>query len=582
MNNIKVLKRLLKYIKKYAAYVIFAVISAFISVSMALYAPVLIGNAIDHIIGPSNVDFNGILPILIKLICVVIASAFFTWLMSVCTNKITYNAIRDIRNDLYDKIGTLPLSYIDKTPHGEIISRVTVDAEQISDGMLQGFNQFLTGIITIIGTIFFMFRINVKIAIVVIILTPLSLFVAAFITKISHDKFAEQSRVRGELSGLIEESISGAKVVRAFSYEGRSQEKFEEINERLYKCGVLSQFYSALANPTTRFVNGLVYMSVGIFGSLSIISGTSAMTIGQVAAFLSYANQYTKPFNEITGVITELQSAFASARRIFDVIDSEPEVSDTDNMTILDSDGSMQISDMMFSYTPEIPLIKSLNLAVEKGQMIAIVGPTGCGKTTLINLLMRFYDVNSGSICIDKDLLDIRDIKRNDLRSLYGMVLQDSWIFTGTVKENIAYGRQNASDEEIINAAKTSYAHSFIKRLPQGYDTILSKDGDNLSDGQKQLLSIARIMLVNPPMLILDEATSNIDTRTEQNVQKAFAKLMQGKTCFVIAHRLSTVIDSDVILVMRDGDIIEQGSHEELLNKQGFYHKLFNAQFEIV
>ena len=585
MSNVRstdkkpVLGRILNYTKPYTAYLILSFISAIISVAMSLYAPVLVGEGIDYIIGPDNVDFGSILPIVIKLCCVVILSAFFSWLMTVCTNKISYHTVNDFRREVYAKINTLPLKYIDGSSRGDIISRVTVDIEQISDGMLQGFSQFFTGIVTIAGTIIFMLSINVKIALIVILITPLSLFVAAFITKISHDKFRERSAVQGELSGCIEELIGSQKVVKAFAYEDRAQEKFEEINSRLYDCGVKAQFYSALTNPCTRFVNGLVYAATGVFGAISVLTGgAGVMSVGQIATFLSYANQYTKPFNEITGVITELQSAFASARRVFDILDEEPESSDANGIEVENCNGSIEIKNVSFSYNPEVPLIQGLDLSVKPGQRIAIVGPTGCGKTTFINLLMRFYDVTNGEILIDGR--DIRDMKRKNLRSLYGMVLQDTWIFTGTVRENIAYGKPDATDEEIVRAAKTAHAHSFIKRLENGYDTMLTDDGGSLSQGQKQLLSIARIMLTDPAMLILDEATSSIDTMTEQRIQKAFAALMKGRTSFIIAHRLSTIKDADRILVMRDGNIIEQGRHEELLEKKGFYAKLYNSQFE--
>lgn len=585
MSNVRstdkkpVFGRILNYTKPYTAYLILSFISAIISVAMSLYAPVLVGEGIDYIIGPDNVDFGSILPIVIKLCCVVILSAFFSWLMTVCTNKISYHTVNDFRREVYAKINTLPLKYIDGSSRGDIISRVTVDIEQISDGMLQGFSQFFTGIVTIAGTIIFMLSINVKIALIVILITPLSLFVAAFITKISHDKFRERSAVQGELSGCIEELIGSQKVVKAFAYEDRAQEKFEEINSRLYDCGVKAQFYSALTNPCTRFVNGLVYAATGVFGAISVLTGgAGVMSVGQIATFLSYANQYTKPFNEITGVITELQSAFASARRVFDILDEEPESSDANGIEVENCNGSIEIKNVSFSYNPEVPLIQGLDLSVKPGQRIAIVGPTGCGKTTFINLLMRFYDVTNGEILIDGR--DIRDMKRKNLRSLYGMVLQDTWIFTGTVRENIAYGKPDATDEEIVRAAKTAHAHSFIKRLENGYDTMLTDDGGSLSQGQKQLLSIARIMLTDPTMLILDEATSSIDTMTEQRIQKAFAALMKGRTSFIIAHRLSTIKDADRILVMRDGNIIEQGRHEELLEKKGFYAKLYNSQFE--
>lgn len=578
MKKQSVLMRMLSYTKPYAGYLALSFAAAVISVAATLYAPVIIGKAVNYIVGEGNVDFGMTLKYVIQLCIAVGVSAFFSWIMSVCTNKISYCTVHDLRREVYEKINTLPLKYLDSSSRGDIISRVTVDVEQISDGMLQGFSQFFTGIITILGTIYFMLSINVKIALVVIFITPLSLFVAAFITKISHDKFRERSAVQGELSGCIEELVGGQQIVKAFAYEDRAQEKFEEINARLYKCGLKAQFYSALTNPCTRFVNGLVYAATGVFGAVAVLSGSVIMQVGSIATFLSYANQYTKPFNEITGVITELQASFASARRIFAVLDELSESSDENGAEVKDSTGSIDIKDVSFSYVPERPLIEHLNLSVKPGQRIAIVGPTGCGKTTFINLLMRFYDVTGGEILIDG--VNIKDMKRKNLRSLYGMVLQDTWIFTGTVRENIAYGRPDATDEEIKQAAMTAHAHGFIKRLENGYDTMLSEDGGNLSQGQKQLLSIARIMLTDPDMLILDEATSSIDTMTEQRIQKAFAKLMTGRTSFIIAHRLSTIRDADLILVMKDGSIIEQGNHEELLAKQGFYANLFNSQFE--
>ncbi len=572
-----VLGRMLRYTKPYLPFLIISFISAIVSVGLTLYAPVLIGDGVDFIIGKDNVDFDSLLPIIIKLCAVVLLSGFFSWVMTICTNTVSYRTVNDLRTEVYEKINLLPISYIDSSSRGDLISRVTVDIEQISDGMLQGFSQFLTGIVTIAGTIIFMLTINVKIALVVILITPLSLFVAAFITKISHDKFRERSSVQGELSGCIEELVGNQKVVKAFTYEDEAQEKFEEINGRLYVCGLKAQFYSALTNPSTRFVNGLVYAATGVFGAISVLNG-GVMSVGQIATFLSYANQYTKPFNEITGVITELQSAFASARRVFAVLDEEPEVSDENGLEPEKCSGSIEIKNVSFSYVPEVPLIQNLNLSVKPGQRIAIVGPTGCGKTTLINLLMRFYDVNEGEILIDG--VNIKDMKRKNLRSLYGMVLQDTWLFTGTVKENISYGNPTASLDEVVNAAKTAHAHSFIKRLENGYDTELSEDGGSLSQGQKQLLSISRIMLAEPSMLILDEATSSIDTMTEQRIQKAFAKLMKGRTSFIIAHRLSTIKDADLILVMKDGNIIEQGKHDELIEKGGFYSKLYYSQFE--
>lgn len=573
-----VIGRLLSYTKPCAALLVPAVLSAVISVLLSLYTPILIGRGIDYIIGENNVDFNGVKRYVLLIAGTVLLSALFSWVMSYCTYKITYRAVSDIRCDLYEKLNRVPLSYIDGSSRGDIIGRMSADTETVSDGMLQCFSQFLTGIVTIFGTIGFMLRINVNIALAVILITPLSIFVAAFITKLCRDKFREQSAIRGELSGCIEELVGGQKIVKAFSYEDRAQERFEEINGRLYKCGVLAQFYSALTNPCTRFVNGIVYAAAGVFGAISVISGAAgAMSVGQIATFLSYANQYTKPFNEITGVITELQAAFASARRIFAVLDEAEEIPEKEPPAPANPVGTVEIRDVSFSYKPEQKLLEHVNLSVKPGQRIAIVGPTGCGKTTLINLLMRFYDVREGSILTGGS--DVRDMRRSELRAMYGMVLQDTWIFTGTIRENIAYGKPDASEEEIVNAAKMCHCHSFIRRLPNGYDTVVSEDGGTLSQGQKQLLCIARVMLTNPPMLILDEATSSIDTRTELKIQSAFAKLMKGKTSFIIAHRLSTIRDADVILVMKDGNIIEQGSHDALLKQDGFYAKLYNSQF---
>lgn len=577
MDKKPVLGRILGFTKPYLGFLILSFFSAIVSVGLTLYAPVLIGNGIDLIIDKGNVDFEALMPIIIKLCIAVILSAFFNWSMTICTNTVSYRTVNDLRTAVYKKINLLPISYIDSSSRGDLISRVTVDTEQISDGLLQGFSQFLTGIVTIVGTIVFMISINAKIAVVVILITPLSLFVAAFITKISHDKFRERSAVNGELSGCIEELIGNQKVVKAFSYEDDAQAKFDEINGRLYVCGLKAQFYSALTNPCTRFVNGLVYAATGVFGAFSVLNG-GAMSVGQIATFLSYANQYTKPFNEITGVITELQSAFASARRIFEILDEEPESSDENGLEPVKSNGNIELRNVSFSYKKDVPLLRNINLSVKSGQRIAIVGPTGCGKTTLINLLMRFYDVDEGEILIDG--VNIKDMKRKNLRSLYGMVLQDTWLFTGTVRDNISYANPDASIERIQDAAKTAHAHSFIKRLENGYDTELSEDGGALSQGQKQLLSISRIMLAEPSMLILDEATSSIDTMTEQRIQRAFAKLMKGRTSFIIAHRLSTIKDADLILVMKDGNIIEQGNHNELIERGGFYKKLYYSQFE--
>lgn len=568
--------RILRYTKPCAALLAPAVLAAVISVLLSLYTPVLVGRGIDYIIGENNVDFDGVKRYVLMIAVTVALSAVFSWVMSYCTYKITYRAVSDLRCELYEKLNKVPLNYIDSTSRGDIIARMSVDIETVSDGMLQCFSQFLTGIVTIFGTIAFMLRINVKIALAVILITPLSIFVAAFITKLCHDKFREQSAVRGELSGCIEELVGGQKIVKAFSYEDRAQERFEEINGRLYKCGVLAQFYSALTNPCTRFVNGIVYAAAGVFGAVSVISG-GAMSVGQISAFLSYANQYTKPFNEISGVVTELQNALASASRIFALIDEPPESSDEDKKVLESADGRVCLKNVSFSYVPEKPLIENLDLNVKSGQHIAIVGPTGCGKTTLINLLMRFYDVVGGEIEVSG--LPITDITRNSLRRNFGIVLQETWVFRGTVRDNIAYGKPDASLDEIIAAAKAAHAHSFIKRLPQGYDTVITNDAE-LSQGQRQLLSIARIMLSLPPMLILDEATSSIDTRTEMKIQNAFDKLMRGRTSFVVAHRLSTIREADCILVMKSGHIIEQGTHSELMEKNGFYAELIRSRQE--
>ena len=571
-----VLKRLLYFIKPYIKYLIFTLICAIISVSLTLLAPVLIGNAIDYIVGKGNVNFPIILKFLIILGATIVFGAVFQWLMSLCTNKITYNTVKDIRTAAFDKLNKVPLKFIDGNSHGDIISRVVNDIDQISDGLLQGFTQLFSGIVTILGTIIFMLTISYKITIVVVLITPLSLFVASFIAKHSFAMFREQSSTRGELSGYVEEMIGNQKIIKAFSYEEKSQEKFEEINSRLYICGVKAQFFSAMTNPCTRFVNGIVFAAVGITGALSAING--GLSIGQISCFLSYANQYTKPFNEITGVITELQTAFASARRVFTILDEDVEVSDENAIVMESSDGNVTIDDVDFSYNPDVTLIENLNLNINAGQRIAIVGPTGCGKTTIINLLMRFYDTTAGQIKVSG--VNIKDITRSSLRRMYGMVLQETWLFSGTVRDNIGYGKENTSDEEIIEAAKMAHAHSFIKKLPNGYDTIISEDGGNISQGQKQLLCIARIMLTKPPMLILDEATSSIDTRTEIKIQKAFTTMMEGRTSFIVAHRLSTIKEADTILVMNSGKIIEQGNHRELLNKGGFYAKLYNSQFE--
>lgn len=579
-NQFAVLARILQYAKPYRNYLFFAFISAFISVVVSLFIPVLIGRAIDVIVGKGNVDYNKLISILIVIAVAIAISAVFQWIMTYCTNKITFLSVRDLRMAAFDKLIQVPLRYIDGTSHGNIMNTMINDIDQISDGLLQGFAQLFTGVITIVGTLVIMLFVNFKIALIVIIMTPLSMVVASFISKRTYNKFKEQSSIRGELGGYIEEVIGNQKVVTAFCYEDRAQEKFEEINQRLYDCGVMAQFYSSLTNPCTRFLNGLVYAVVAIIGALSVIGG--AFSVGQLSSFLTYANQYTKPFNEISGVVAELQSAFASARRVFTLLDQEIEVDpeEQEGSTNKTTVGKVDLDKVSFSYNKEVSLIEDWSLAVKPGQRIAIVGPTGCGKTTVINLLMRFYDVDGGSIQVDNR--DIKTMSREELRCNYGMVLQETWLFHGTVRENIAYGKENATMDEIIAAAKGAHAHSFIKRLPNGYDTVISEEGDNISQGQKQLLCIARIMLTKPPMLILDEATSNIDTRTEINIQKAFKKLMEGRTSFIIAHRLSTIKDADRILVMDKGRIIEQGSHEELLVRGGYYAKLYNSQFKQV
>ena len=574
-NSKSVLIKLLSYTKPYTFYLVFTIISAVISTVATLYAPVLIGNAVDLIIGVDNVDFDKMLPIIIQLAVVVLIGAGFQWFMGYCTNILTQRTVRDLRTDTFNKLQRVPLKYIDSTPHGDIIGRVVADIDTVSDGLLQGFQQIFTGIVTILGTLCFMLSINLGISLVVILITPVSLIVASTIARLCSKKFKEQAALRGEITALAEEYIGNQKVVKAFSKEKYSEDKFDVLNKKLYKVGKRAQFYSALTNPSTRFVNGLVYAGVGIFGALSAISG--GISVGQLSCFLTYANQYTKPFNEISGVVTELQSAFASARRIFALTESEDEISDAGNKVLTNVKGDVKIDHVDFSYTPERELIKDLCLDVKSGQQIAIVGPTGCGKTTIINLLMRFYDTNSGSISVDGN--DIRSVTRDSLRLSYGMVLQETWIFEGTVRENIAYGKQDATDEEIIAAAKAAHCDSFIRRMKNGYDTVISNN-DGISQGQKQLLCIARVMLAMPPMLILDEATSSIDTKTEMKIQNAFAAMTKGKTSFIVAHRLSTIKNADTILVMDKGKIIEIGNHEQLLAKNGFYANLYNSQFK--
>lgn len=576
MKSSLVLKRIFKYTGKYSAMLILGLLFSAGGVAMTLYSPILIGEAVDMIIGPDNVDFAGIGQIAIQLAVVIAAGTVFQWLSTLCTNYVAFKTTRSMRIDIFNKLGTLPLKYSDTHSHGDILSRIIADIEQVSDGLLQGFAQFFSGIATIIGTIAFMFSVNAKIALIVIVLTPLSLFVAYFIAKNCQKMFVKQNKIRGELTGLAEEIISASKTVRAFSYEDVAQERLEEVNSRLYDCGVKAQFFSAMTNPCTRFVNGVVFAAVAISGAISALSGT--ISVGQISSFLTYANQYTKPFNEITGVITELQNAFSCAARVFAVLDEKSESDDSALPEITNCDGSVKIENLSFSYTPEKPLIENFSLTAKPGQKTAIVGPTGCGKTTFINLLMRFYEPNGGVIKVSG--IPASSVKRSSLRSCYGMVLQETWLFSGTVKENIAYARPDASDEDIIKAAKLAHAHGFIKHLKDGYDTMITEDGGNLSQGQKQLLCIARIMLTSPPMLILDEATSSIDTRTEIKIQQAFDEMMKGRTSFIVAHRLSTIKTADTILVMRDGKIIEQGTHQELMAKNGFYANLYNSQFE--
>ena len=571
-----VLKPLLGYARPYIWLFVVSMVFALITVATTLYAPILIGECVDLIIGPDNVDMDGLLPKIIKLLAVVGITAISQWLMSLCTNKIAFNVVRDIRNKAFAKLDKLPLSYIDSHPHGDIISRIITDIDQISDGLLMGFSQLFTGLCTIIGTIIFMLTINVKISLVVILITPLSLFVARFIAKNTFMLFHKQSEARGEMTALVEEVTGNLKTVQAFSYEHEAEERFEITNRKLKAVSVKAIFFSSLTNPCTRFVNGLVYTSVGILGVLSVFSG-NGFTVGNLSSFLSYANQYTKPFNEISGVITELQSALASARRVFDIIDETEEISDADCEVITEVDGTVDAEHVYFSYDPEVKLIEDLNLHVKAGERTAIVGPTGCGKTTMINLLMRFYDADSGEIRISGK--PIKDCTRNSMRSMYGMVLQETWLKTATIRDNIRYGKPDATDEEVIAAAKAAHCHGFIKRLPNGYDTVISDAFSTLSQGQKQLLCIARVMLSLPPMLILDEATSSIDTRTEQIIQRAFAKMMKGRTSFIIAHRLSTIKEAENIIVMKSGHIVEQGTHESLMAKGGFYSELYNSQF---
>lgn len=574
--NKSTVSRVLKYIKKYMFFVILSFVCATASVVATLIGPILTGEAIDQLIGPEQIDFDKVKHYIILFIIAMVVTVITQWIMNILNNHITYHVVKDIRIEAFNHLEKLPLSYIDSHQHGDIVSRIVSDIDQFADGLLMGFTQLFTGVITIIGTLGFMLYINVPIALVVVVLTPVSLFVASFIAKRTYNLFKSQSESRGELTALVDEMIGQQKIVQAFGYEDDALDRFGKINDVLEKDSMSATFYSSLTNPCTRFVNSLVYTAVGIIGAFSAISGK--LSIGQLTCFLSYANQYTKPFNEISNVITELQNALACAGRVFELIDEEPEVEEpADAIELKEATGAIDIEHVDFSYVPEKELIKDLNLKVKPGMRVAIVGPTGCGKSTLINLLMRFYDVKDGSIKVDGN--DIRNITRNSLRDNYGMVLQETWLKSGTIKENIAYGNPNATDEEIIAAAKKAHSHSFIKRLPNGYDTVITEDGGNLSQGQKQLLCITRVMLLLPPMLILDEATSSIDTMTEIRIQKAFNKMMQGRTSFIVAHRLSTIKEADVILVMKDGNIIEQGSHKELLAEKGFYFNLYNSQF---
>ena len=577
-GQLATLKKVLHYMKHYIPLLVLSMILATVSVALTLYFPILTGRAIDLILAKGRVDFDGIIALAKQGVIVIAITAAAQWIMNMCNNRMTYNIVRDIRKDAFDKMEKLPFSYIDSHSHGDMVSRIIADVDTFADGLLMGFTQLFTGLATIIGTLLFMLSINIKITLVVVILTPISLFVASSIAKKTDSMFQLQSKTRGEQTALIEEMIGNQKVVQAFNHEDEALEEFDEINNRLQKYSLRATFFSSLVNPSTRFVNSLVYAAVGITGALAVILKGGAFTVGNLSCFLSYANQYTKPFNEISGVVTELQNALACAARIFELIEEPAEVADdADAYVLKEADGTVDIEDVYFSYVPDQHLIEDFNLHVKPGQRIAIVGPTGCGKTTLINLLMRFYDTNSGRIKVSGH--DIMHMTRQSLRTNYGMVLQETWLKKGTIRDNICMGKPDATDEEMIAAAKASHAHSFIKRLPHGYDTLISEDGGNLSQGQKQLLCITRVMLCLPPMLILDEATSSIDTRTEIRIQKAFLTMMQGRTSFIVAHRLSTIREADVILVMKDGKIIEQGNHETLLAKNGFYANLYNSQF---
>lgn len=570
------IKRVGKLLLPYLHYLILSLVFAVITVGFTLYAPILIGDAVDFIVGKGQVDFGKILQILVKLAVIIGVTSVAQWLMNLCNNQITYRVVKDVRMNAFEHLQKLPLKYVDSHPYGETISRIITDVEQFSDGLLMGFSQLFTGVVTIAGTLAFMLSINVKISLIVIFITPLSLFVASFVAKKTYNMFKIQSETRAQMTSLVDEMVGNQKVVQAFGYGKRSLERFDTINEELKTCSIRAIFFSSITNPSTRFVNGLVYSGVGIFGAVLAMQGV--ITVGQLSCFLTYANQYTKPFNEISSVLTEIQNAFACAKRVFDFIDEEVETQDKEGALILQqTDGSMELQHISFSYRKDTPLLKDLNLHVKQGQKVAIVGPTGCGKTTLINLLMRFYDIDAGKIYVSGH--DVKEITKDSLRANFGMVLQDTWLKSGTIAENIAYGKPEATRAEIIEAAKAAHAHGFIKRMSDGYDTVISEDGGNLSQGQKQLLCIARVMLKLPPILILDEATSSIDTRTEIKIQEAFQKMMEGRTSFIVAHRLSTIKEADIILVMKDGNIVEQGNHEELLARNGFYAKLYQSQF---
>ncbi len=578
MKRKSTLKRVLCYIEGYRLYLFASIVLAVLTVALTLYAPILTGDAIDYMIGKGSVDFQALIQLLLRLAVIILATSFFQWLMNLCNNHLTYKVVMDVRTEAFEHLHELPLSYIDSHPQGDIVSRLIADVDQFSDGLLMGFTQLFTGVMTILGTLLFMLSVNVGITLVVVCITPLSLLAASFIAKRTHSMFKLQSETRGQLTGLIDEMVGNQKVVKAFSHEEEAIAEFNEINQKLQKHSLRAIFYSSITNPSTRFINSMVYAGVGVAGAFAAIRGS--LSVGQLSCFLSYANQYTKPFNEISGVVTELQNALACADRVFDFIDQDPMSADpADGPRIEKADGSVDLENVAFSYTKDRELIRGLNLHVKPGQRIAIVGPTGCGKSTLINLLMRFYDVDEGCILVDG--MPIQELTRENLRQQYGMVLQETWLKSATVRENITYGKPDATEEEMIEAAKASYAHSFIRRLPKGYDTVLSEDGGSLSQGQKQLLCIARVMLCLPPMLILDEATSSIDTRTELRIQNAFAKMMEGRTSFIVAHRLSTIREADLILVMRDGKIVEQGTHESLLAAGGFYAELYNSQWAV-